>query len=1040
MEKIKNKQVFRFKMVIGMLLMILISMITLSDNVYAESDYRNMPANGLTKPIARLKIYNDNGSLLVTSNDGNSTSSIPVIYVDKGEKLEFKCDNSRSVCHTDYETIVQWDFQLFRDGRSTSVSKAQKAPESIYYPFDTTGTYNAYLCVRADTNGSWSSVSSDYNTRTNYMGLWSQNGQYTVKTPSTGIWWYYTQVKIICEEAQDELESIEVTPDNQYIDGFNKKGNKLKITATYENGEEDTISFSDSDVDVEIDDEDKVKYVDSSGYPVSGDEEGTARITVYYKENGIEKSDTVRVNVSDDKELSKIELIDSNNQTIKGFGNVGKRITVKATYSNGDTKTIDNSLYFYNYDKSIVSSVSSSGYPKSANKAGSTDMKVSYTENGITRDTQIKIIVETDNVAATLSRIDVTPNYQEIIGFGITGQRLKVMATYSSGDPKDVTDSAYFVSRDNNVADITSNKYVKSGNTDKTVIIDISYTEGGITKSTTASVKVIDNIQTQTKSLSKIVVSPTEKTIYGLDKNWCSVTVTAYYTDNSTPTDVTTNSNTIYTSQNDSRAFVSNGRLRSGSQEGNTNIEVKYTENGISSYESIYVKVIDDSEDENIPEEDVELEKIEIVPDDKQTIEGFGEYGDTLKVKAYYTDGSTNYVTEDCDFESDDDDIAYVTSSYKVKSGDEDGTVDITANYKENGITKQDSIKVKVIEEDEEDDSDNDFNSRVSGLRVELQNKDNKVKYLENTEITYYVDYYNATNREQEDVDIVVTFPKTMSVVDADDGNESTTKITWNLETIDPWDTGRFKIVLKCKDASGTKEVEIVARLNQDGDEEDESEVKNLIYEKSASGYHNLYMKGYPDGTFRPENKITRQELAVALVRLFDLNYVGDNYYNGYSVYNDVTPEKCWGYNEIMIATNVGLFSGYADGTFRPEAPITKAEFLAIIAKRMEVASKETLTLNFPEIKNYWASNEIEQLYRLKLILNSDLVTKNITQSITRAEVVNILNRVNYRGPLKSGRVYFRDVSSYYWAYSDIQEAAIEHGYIINISGEESER
>ncbi|OGO82970.1 MAG: hypothetical protein A2Y18_02995 [Clostridiales bacterium GWD2_32_19] len=842
------------------------------------------------------------------------------------------------------------------------------------------------------------------------------------------------------------LDSITVTPSTQTIKGFGVMGDRLAVVANYSDGTKRTVTSSANYTSSN----NSITTINSICYAISGNTVGTATITVRYTD-GVTKSTTASVTVIDNTQAATLQSITAtpSTQTITGYGVTGNRLTVVANYSDGTTRTVTSSSS-YNSSNDSIATINSTYYAKSGNTAGTATITINYTD-GVTKSTTVRVIVEEGQQDATLQSITATPSTQTITGYGVTGNRLTVVANYSDGTTRTVTSSSSYNSSNDSIATINSTYYAKSGSIAGTAIITVTYIEGGRTSTDTVNV-IVCPTGNNTGILKGIEVTPTQKTIYGLNTISVPVTVTAVY-DNGSRKDVTNAS--IYDSVNSSIATVNEltYRLKSGVKEGNTYIEVTYTEGGITKYESIYVKVIDDEDidDEDIPEGIVELTKIEIIPGEKETIVGFGEYGDTLKVKAYYNDDTTDYVTEDVEFESEDEDVAYITSSYKVKSGDDEGTVTITATYEEDGITKKDSIDVKVVEEDDDEDIDDDINSDITGLKVELSNKENSIKYLEGTKITYYVDYYNGTDEDLEDVEITLTFPKKMTVIDSDGGTKTTTKITWDVGTVDEDDTGRYEVVLKYDDVSGTDEVVLVAKIYEDNDEEDDSQVKNFIYERNASGQHDLYMYGYPDGTFRPENKITRQELAAAVVRIFNLGSVGSTYsygtmnsYNSYSPipsrYKDVTPQTCWGYNEIMTATNLGLLSGYNDGTFRPEAPITKAEFLTIIARRVEVANKETLTIHFPQIRTYWAANEIEQLYRLKLLLDSDLVTKNVTQAITRAEVVTILNRVNYRGPLRTISNQYWDVTSYYWASGDIQEASVSHSYSIDITGEEIER
>ncbi|HAN09916.1 MAG TPA: hypothetical protein DCP90_04800 [Clostridiales bacterium] len=1036
------------KLISAVALIILASILFVSIQAFGYTgDYRGIGWSeyGMVKPTAGFLITNNTtGDTFYSDKSANTIGvGIPVMKIKKGDTLSF---SDRSSAVNPGESIIAWDFQLDKANGESNIKSLRGSPKIVSHTFTSTGTYYAYLCVKADLTGTaWNYTSSKYWTVFNQWGwsegLWSQNGQHSVYSSKTGGNWYFTKVQIDCtEQPAKTLDRIAVTPKYASFKTNSIYTNeKVKVIAYYTDGTNLDVTSSSTLASPATN---IVYYSPNDGYLHSGANTGNIGMSASYPENGITKTDSISVNVTE-QPVKTITRINIEKPSYSMNTNSSDTITVYGYYSDGTSAgDITNSVTYLTTNSSIAKAIGRYLYSYSAGN----NVTITAKYNGYTDTCTVNVSAP----VKTITRIDIEkPSYSMNTNSSDT---ITVYGYYSDGTSAgDITNSIDYTTTDSSVAKAIG-RYLYSYSAGNNVTITAKY--NGYTDTCTVNVSAPGN---NTGILKGIEVTPTQKTINGLNTTSLPVSVTAIY-DNGSKKDVTNTSK--YNSLNPSIATVNeiNYKLKSGVKEGNTYIEITYTEGGITRYESIYVKVIDDLDDideEETPEGIVELEKIEIIPGEKQTIEGFEEYGDTLKVRATYSDDTTEYVTEDVEFESEDEDVAYVTTSYKVKSGEDEGTVEITATYEEDGITKKDTIDVKVVEDDEDDDDDidDDMNSNVSGLRVELKNKQNRIKYLEGTKVTYYVDYYNGTDEDIEDVKITLTFPKKMTVIDADGGTKSTTKITWDVGTVDSDDTGRYEVELEYKDVSGTDEIELIAKIYEDDDEEDDSEVKNLIYEKNASGQHSLYMLGYPDGTFRPENKITRQELAAAIVRLFNLSSVGSNNYsfgnnNSYNAnyntaqsrYKDVTPQTCWGYNEIMTATNLGLLSGYSDGTFRPEAPITKAEFLAIIARRMEVANKETLTIHFPEIRTYWAANEIEQLYRLKLVLDSDLVTKNITQAITRAEVVTILNRVNYRGPLRTGTTYFGDVSSYYWASGDIQEAAINHGYNIDVNGEEKER
>ena len=90
---------------------------------------------------------------------------------------------------------------------------------------------------------------------------------------------------------------------------------------------------------------------------------------------------------------------------------------------------------------------------------------------------------------------------------------------------------------------------------------------------------------------------------------------------------------------------------------------------------------------------------------------------------------------------------------------------------------------------------------------------------------------------------------------------------------------------------------------------------------------------GYSDGTFRPDNPVTRAEFATMIIN--NLNQ-GNAYISDKTTYTDV-PRGFWAYNNIQKANNLGLIRGFPDGTFRPNAYISKAEVLTILANAARI-------------------------------------------------------------------------------------------------------
>ena len=193
---------------------------------------------------------------------------------------------------------------------------------------------------------------------------------------------------------------------------------------------------------------------------------------------------------------------------------------------------------------------------------------------------------------------------------------------------------------------------------------------------------------------------------------------------------------------------------------------------------------------------------------------------------------------------------------------------------------------------------------------------------------------------------------------------------------------------------------------------------------------HYAYIKGYPNGSFKPNTTITRAEAASIFYRLLT-DTTRRTYTTSYNTFKDV-PAKAWYNTAVSTMAKLGIVNGGSDGYFRPNDPITRAEIAAMIA-RCDGNSYGNAYTNFSDVKGHWAANYIARAYELGWI-NGYGSTYAPDKYITRAETVAILNRVLNRAPqntsdLLNGLNTFNDVSTTSWYYLDVEEAANSHTY-----------
>lgn len=194
---------------------------------------------------------------------------------------------------------------------------------------------------------------------------------------------------------------------------------------------------------------------------------------------------------------------------------------------------------------------------------------------------------------------------------------------------------------------------------------------------------------------------------------------------------------------------------------------------------------------------------------------------------------------------------------------------------------------------------------------------------------------------------------------------------------------------------------------------------------------HIAYISGYDDGTVRPDASITRAEVTMIFYRLLDREALA-KYDTTANTFSDV-PSGQWYTAAVSTLSAMGVLSGYPDGTFRPDDPITRAE-LASVCVRFFAAPPSGLENPFSDIAGHWAQNAITAAARLGIVSGYPDGTFQPENQITRAETIQMVNNVLGRHTAKehmlSGMVTFSDnLDASKWYYAAIQEAANGHDY-----------
>lgn len=205
-----------------------------------------------------------------------------------------------------------------------------------------------------------------------------------------------------------------------------------------------------------------------------------------------------------------------------------------------------------------------------------------------------------------------------------------------------------------------------------------------------------------------------------------------------------------------------------------------------------------------------------------------------------------------------------------------------------------------------------------------------------------------------------------------------------------------------------------------------------------ATKQHTRYIYGYDDGTFRPNNNITRAETAAILSRLVDASQLGRG---GKGSFFDV-PSSHWASDAIKLLGKGNIIKGYPDGSFGPGKTITRAEFAALCVRFVEETMGEKISpakLDFSDLsESHWSYSTVAKAVGDGIVFGYDDGTFAPDSSITRAEAVTMVNRMLRRHADEeyvdkmTGDALFPDVRRpSYWAYYEIYEAAHTHLYRI---------
>ncbi|MGN7478723.1 S-layer homology domain-containing protein [Solibacillus silvestris] len=202
-----------------------------------------------------------------------------------------------------------------------------------------------------------------------------------------------------------------------------------------------------------------------------------------------------------------------------------------------------------------------------------------------------------------------------------------------------------------------------------------------------------------------------------------------------------------------------------------------------------------------------------------------------------------------------------------------------------------------------------------------------------------------------------------------------------------------------------------------------------IIQVKEEVHSHTPYIRGFEDGTFRPEDNITRAQAARMIARI--LGYEEGTKANA-APFKDI-PNTHFAAGEIAFVKSAGIMDGDENGNFNATNNITRAQMAKVVANFKKLAVEENAAITFTDTKGHWAQWIIEANRDAGIISGYPDGRFAPNEAITRVQAVRMMNRMLERGPLYGvPNESFSDVPKTHRAFNDIEEAARAHSYSID--------
>ncbi len=366
---------------------------------------------------------------------------------------------------------------------------------------------------------------------------------------------------------------------------------------------------------------------------------------------------------------------------------------------------------------------------------------------------------------------------------------------------------------------------------------------------------------------------------------------------------------------------------------------------------------------------------------------------------------------------------------------------------------------------DDDDDSDDDEEDTLSFFDTGIYVSTDQNRTLENSYLGCTITYGNKSDKVLPAATIVVGIPQGMTVQESNGGevftmlsvwhrtallrllpqwNESAFQheILWRVSNLQPGEIRTIRIMLRTSaigdevsEASKTITARIISSELPTATADDTSFKTIIVASRTRASVQEAYFPTGTNGSFSPSGMITRGDAAFIFASIMGLDTE-----NTQTAFTDVEPGSKYA-GAIRAITDTGFMRGYTSTEFKPEQVMTRATFVTMIAKYLNIQRSyyiQPLLYHFTDIQNSSARSTIEEAYRYGLITPYADGTFRPNRVITREEAVVMLNRMLCRGALTNASETYVDVSVNNQNLGDIAAAVESYHSMTNPDGSET--